>query len=929
MSADQELIAEFLVECHEGLDRVDADLIALEENPEASDRLASVFRTVHSIKGACGFLEFHRLEKLTHAGENLLVAVRDGSRAFNRDVATALLRLVDLVRRMLSAIESQGNEGEEDPTELVTRLQALLEAEDQLASPPNPSDASPAGGAELGGQALEAQASLRPTKTPAGTNPATLIPAGGEPQRPVSGSDERSSESESRAEQEPAEASGGAAESSIRVRVAQLDRLMNLAGELVLARNQILQVSSRSNDAAVTASAHRLNLITSELQEEIMKVRMQPISTLWSKLPKVVRDLSVQLGKRVRVDFAGRETEIDKRLLEAIKDPLTHLVRNACDHGIESPAERMAKGKPAEGQLLLRAFHEGGRVNIEIRDDGKGIDADLIREKLVEKGLVSRAEIGGLSEAQLIDYLFQPGFSTAKAVTNLSGRGVGMDVVRTNIERIGGTVEMQSTKGRGTTVLIRIPLTLAIIPALLVSAGRERFAIPQVNLVELVMVSGAEIKKRIQAVQGGHLFRLRGDLLPLVDVACLLAMRACWQPLSSDGDTTCNVVVVQAGDQRIGLLVDAIQDTEEIVVKPLDRNLKGINVYAGTTILGDGRIALILDVPGLAARAGVLGAQARNSSRSDGQVQQAAKPGEQYLVVRAGGRRLAFELDTIDRLEVFPAKGVERSGNGEVIQYCGKIMPVIRLARALGLPDQTPVDELHAVVLKTSRRSVGVLVESIEDISFASGVEMPIDDHPSLRRAAVIDEQVIDVVDLAALLKGEEVLTAARIQAPAEASPEKEAVLTRSAQFCTFRAADLLFGVDVLCVQEVLRGQAMTPVPLAADVVRGILNLRGQTVSAMDLRRCIGMRGEDDGRRGEGAMHVVLKTKDGPLSVIVDDVGEVLELPGIDRLAIPSHFSDGIQRVCQALIPLESDLLLLLDIERLTTLGDPQLATAA
>jgi two-component system chemotaxis sensor kinase CheA len=725
-------------------------------------------------------------------------------------------------------------------------------------------------------------------------------------------------------EHDGVETAPGAADSSIRVRVTQLDRLMNLAGELVLARNQILQMSSRSADAAVTASAHRLNLITSELQEEIMKVRMQPIATLWSKLPKVVRDLALQLDKRVRVDFVGRDTELDKRLLEAIKDPLTHLVRNACDHGIEPPAERRAKGKNEEGRLLLRAFHEGGRVNIEIRDDGRGIDPEVIREKLIEKGLVTRAEAVLLSNAALIEYVFHPGFSTAKAVTNVSGRGVGMDVVRTNIERIGGTVELHSIKGRGTIVQVRIPLTLAIIPALLVTAGEERFAIPQVNLVELLMVSGPEIKKRIQAVRGGHLIRLRGDLLPLVDVACLLGLRACWQALSGNEDASCNVVVVQAGDQRIGLLVDMIQDTEEIVVKPLDRNLKGINVYAGTTILGDGRIALILDVPGLGVRSGAINPSHKGAPKGLVEASAKSKSQDQHLVVRAGGRRFAFELDAIDRLEVFTAGSIERSGNGEVIQYCGRIMPVMRLDRALGLPEQPASEELHAVVLRTAVRTVGVLVEAIDDISYSSGVEAPIDDHRQLERSTVIDDQVVDVVDLKALFRGEQLV--ASQQDAFQTKAVRDGQQAQSAQYCTFRAAGLLFGVDVLSVQEVLRGQAMTPVPLAADVLRGILNLRGQTVTAIDLRRCIGLALVDNGRRGEGAMHVVLKTKDGPISVIVDDVGEVLELPSSANLPVPSHFSQEIQRVCLALIPLESDLLLLLDIERLITLGELQIA---
>lgn len=397
------------------------------------------------------------------------------------------------------------------------------------------------------------------------------------------------------------------ADTSIRVDVGLLDKLMNLVGELVLARNQITQFGSSQEDPAFLGTVQRLNLLTGELQAGVMKTRMQPVGSVWGKFPRLVRDLAVACGKQVRIDMEGQETELDRTIIEAVRDPLTHMVRNAVDHGIEPPAERAAWGKPAEGRLFLHALHEGGKVVIELTDDGGGIDPRRVRDKALLSGLVTPEQAARLGDRELLDLIFLPGFSTTDRVTQFSGRGVGMDVVRTNIEKIGGTVDVDSTLGRGTTIRMKIPLTLAIIPALVVSTGGDRYAIPQVSLLELVRLEGEQVRKGVEQFHGIPVYRLRGNLLPLVYLDRELGV----EPIRA-GDEI-NIVVLQADDRPFGLVVDAIRDTEEIVVKPLQKALKGIGVFSGATIMGDGNVALILDVLGLAQRAGVVsGARAGN-----------------------------------------------------------------------------------------------------------------------------------------------------------------------------------------------------------------------------------------------------------------------------------------------------------------------------
>ncbi len=717
MDGMDEIIAEFLVESHENLDQLDQDLVSLEREPGSRELLSSIFRTVHTIKGTSGFLAFGALESVTHVGESLLSRLRDGEMTLTPQLTTVLLEMVDAVRSLLATIEASGGEGDADHSELVGRLNALLDgaraeaATEHASAGDQPEDLDTPPPSVVASQPLIGELLV---ERGLGVHDLTLALVEQEigDQRPLGeilvDDGVVSLEDVSEALQAQAGARRSVADSSIRVDVDLLDALMNLVGELVLTRNQLLQRAATRQDAELQRTAHRLNLIAGELQEGVMKTRMQPIDSVWSKLPRVVRDLCVSLGKSVRVEMEGRDTELDKTILEAVKDPLTHLVRNSVDHGVESAAARIAAGKPAEGRLLLRAFHEGGQVNIEITDDGAGIDPVALRAKAVAKGMLTRAAADALGDREALHLIFAPGFSTAASVTNVSGRGVGMDVVKTNIEKIGGVIDVVSTVGQGTTVRIKIPLTLAIIPALVITAAGNLYAIPQVNLLELVRLEREQALTRIETIQGTPVCRLRGKLLPLVDLRAQLGVP------EAESETTF-IVVLAADGRQFGLVVDDIKDTEEIVVKPLGKALRGIALYAGATIMGDGRVALILDANALARQAGMVS----DSAAAAATATRAADAERAALLVLglSDGRRVALPLGAVDRLEQFALDRIERVGGHEVVQYRGEILPLVRLNQALQSYGETAEgDPMQVVVCQHRGRLVGFVVERIHDI---------------------------------------------------------------------------------------------------------------------------------------------------------------------------------------------------------------------
>jgi two-component system chemotaxis sensor kinase CheA len=546
----------------------------------------------------------------------------------------------------------------------------------------------------------------------------------------------------------------------VRINVDLLDKLMTIAGEIVLARNQILQYSQQHGDPSFHNTCRQLNLITTELQEHVMKTRLQPLGNVWNRFPRLVHDAAQACGKKVRLEMEGSETELDKTLIEAIRDPLTHLVRNAIDHGIEPPERRRSAGKPEEGCVRLRAYHEGGQVNVEISDDGGGVDPERIKHRAVEQHLITAEQAARMGTQTVLGLIFLPGFSTAPAVTTVSGRGVGMDVVKTNIEKIGGSVDVHSTVGQGTTVRIRIPLTLAIIKVLVVTSAGDRYAIPQVSIVELVRVEGEKARKGIQRVHGVLVYRYRDRLLPLVNLNQVLKIEA----NNAGEEDAVNIVVLQAADRQFGLVVDRINDTQEIVVKPLWKHLKSLACFAGATVMGDGKVALILDVFGLAQRAGAVSA---HQGWAAAETQPAlVRPAERPSVLLVEGRgrgRMAIPLSKVARLEEFPRAHIERVADRRVVQYGGQILPLLdvdAVLRAIPHLPRLPSGELpddkeavQVVVYAEHEQSVGLIVERILDIvEQDSGVQGP-SSRPGVECTAVIQGHVTEILDVEALVR--------------------------------------------------------------------------------------------------------------------------------------------------------------------------------
>ncbi len=726
---DQEMTREFLIESYENLSRLDQDLVELEKHPKDTLLLGSIFRTIHTIKGACGFLAFSILEGITHQAESLLSQLRDGERELTPALVSLILETVDATRKVLASIEESGTEGPIHFEELTNKLRVEAELMSVIESRPAPDQSA---GVASNVLKEEARGDTNPS------HPAEPVQIAIEKRVGERRAGDRRDEDDTQ--------HSAVVDSNIRVGVGLLDKLMDLVGELVLTRNQILQFNTEREDPALNATSQRLNLITTELQEGVMKTRMQPIGVVWNKLPRVVRDISIGLGKQIQLEMDGAETELDRTIIEAIKDPLMHLVRNSCDHGIESPADRVRAGKPSQGILTLRAYHEGGQVNIEVSDDGAGIDVERVRQKAIEKGLLRPERADKLTDREVLSLIFEPGFSTAQAVTNISGRGVGMDVVKSHIEKIGGVVDIFSRLGEGATVKIRIPLTLAIIPGLVITSGGERFVIPQVSLLELIRIEGDASGKHIEYVHGTPVYRRRGNLLPIAYLNEVLSLKA------ADRAEAVSMVVLQAEDRQFGLVVDGINDTQEIVVKPLGKQLKGLTLYAGATIMGDGRVALILDVLGIGQRSGVFGELREPARVADKQKAQSVVELQRLLLFRSGSfDRLAVPLSLVARLEEFPQSAIEHAGGGQVVQYRDRILPLVSLRAVLepGVSDQgMSADPVQVVVFNDRDISVGMVVDQILDVAEEAVTVRQKSTRRGLLGSAVIGKRVTDFLDL-------------------------------------------------------------------------------------------------------------------------------------------------------------------------------------
>ncbi len=695
----QELPEEFHAEVQEATDRISQALLKLENNPSDTDLIDSLYRDVHSVKGACQLFGLVEASTLFHAMESSLESIRGnkGRKMDNAHVST-LLMCLDLLNLCLTAT------GKEETLKEVNFMVSLLQPFTESVAP------------------------VQVAETVEIKTPAVVVLEKKNP-TPVSA---------------PASVENEKADTTIRVQVSLLDRLMTLMGEMVLVRNQVLQYSSKTDDLEFQNLSQKLDVVTSELQEETMKTRMQPIGNIVTKFQRVVRDLASTLDKKINLVLIGTETELDKTLIESVKDPLTHIVRNACDHGIETPELRLAAGKSETGTITIKAYHESGQVVVDISDDGKGLCREKLLKKAIEKGLVDPAQAEKISDRDVQALIFAPGFSTAEKVTNVSGRGVGMDVVKSNIEKIGGLVDISSSEGSGTKITLKIPLTLAIVPAMIVRSGEDRFAIPQVKLVELIRVEVSAIEE----VQGQKMYRLRGNILPLIDMKSVLGSESVL-----DKKDAVNIVVLNSEKHLFGLIVDEILDTADIVVKPLARFLKSISIYSGATVLGDGKVAFIMDVLGIAQKH--LGTGVHLDDRMIGQkydnMHEGSNELQEFVLIKLGAdAKHALPLASVSRMEEFKTSSIELSGHQRVVRYRGGILKIVNLNEILGYPvSELAKENTQVIVTKMDDTTIGLEVDQIIDVlSTRDPVAESISAHLLIAGNIVTTSEIIVLLDV-------------------------------------------------------------------------------------------------------------------------------------------------------------------------------------
>ena len=757
MADNEEFIAEFLIEASENLDQLDQDLIALEKQPDNPDRLGSIFRTVHTIKGTCGFFGFTKLSTVSHHGEHLLGLLRDGKLRFNKHLASLLLELVDAIRVFLSSIESTGTEGDVAFPELCQQLDAACvltdtAISDQVKEPTS----SPMTDVEQGTHDIE------DTSLNAAPTLKTEVASLADVTLPETDSLDRAPLTKTESINENIR-SANSLDATIRVDVQLLDTIVDLVGELVLARNQLR--TTVTDEPSLLDAVNRIHTVTGELQEVAMKTRMASIEQLFNKFPRIVRDVATACGKEVSLHVDGADTELDRTLIEKIRDPLTHLIRNAIDHGIEPVHTRRAADKPSSGQIFLRAFQESGQVTIEVSDDGAGISVDAVRKKAVESGLVTNDAAHDMSDERIFQFIFEPGFSTAHAVTNISGRGVGMDVVRTNIESIGGTIDISSQRGIGTVVHVRIPLTLAIIPALIVSSGNERLAIPQSYIQELVALREHGKSHVIEGLEGSPVLRLRDRLIPVVYLDRWLGLRA-WK----ERPTTGTVVVVKVDNHEFGLVVDAVTTAEDhtshatettglwfIVVKAISSLLAPMGIYSGATVMGDGSVVLILDLRGITMSADIPAHTRRGGDlqSTSEELSEFVKESARYLVCETHyGRRVAVPLNQVQRLENFLQSEIDPAGDSCFVKRDGELTQLIDPDRILHTSEKLekePTDSsIVGVILPHELGNKAIAVRRIIDVETGHGSLEKTATKSGLLGTLLVGDSATEVLDIIA-----------------------------------------------------------------------------------------------------------------------------------------------------------------------------------
>ncbi|MBI5185382.1 MAG: chemotaxis protein CheW [Nitrospinae bacterium] len=751
-SMDEGFFKEFLSETNEDLERLDREFLELEKNPADSTLIKNIFRRFHTTKASAGFLGFSKLEAITHITEDILAKCREGEMSVTPGLINLLLNSVDSIKAIMGNIGAGRSEGDKDISALLEELNrtAKAGAVSGQASKPEVKAEVPVPSAP---KTEAAPPPVKKTASPS-VQKVTAPPPQKEPAAPVQAAPAEVHEAHPAPEADSPAPSGASAvaqaDTTVRVNIELLDSLMNLVGELVLARNQLLQnlQSLQNNDLQIlNQAAQKLNLVTTELQMDIMKTRMQPIGNVFNKFPRVVRDLAKSNGKLVRLTVEGQGTEVDKTLLEAIKDPLMHIVRNSIDHGIEAPGERQKNNKPADGQLFISAYHESGQVVIEIKDDGGGINPIKVRAKAIEKGIISPAVADKMSDKELQMLIFRAGFSTAEKVTNISGRGVGMDVVKTNIEKVGGLIEVISEAGKGTTLKLRIPLTLAIIPTLIILCRGERYAIPQVNLLELVFLEGEAMDRSIEKMHGTEVYRLRENLLPLIRLRNVLQLPPKERSPNVEDDYL-YIAVLQSGSQVFGLILDDILDSEEIVVKPLVSEFKKQQVYAGATILGDGQVAMILDVAGILKNEQI--DIERISEEARAEEDEAEVESQTLLLFRVNEKEsFGIPLLLISRIEEISRDQIKTMGGKEMISYFNSLIPLIRLEKYLDITPPAPTDSYSVIVFNFNNKKVGLLANFLDDaIETYEQVDTSVFHEGGVLGAMVVNEKAILLIDI-------------------------------------------------------------------------------------------------------------------------------------------------------------------------------------
>lgn len=752
-----DLIQEFITETSESLSTLDSELVKLEQNPNDTEILGNIFRLVHTIKGTCGFLGLPRLESVAHAGENVLGKIRDKQIVVSSQAISLVLEALDCIKSIMDYLGEHGEEPKGDDSDLIRRLNIFADSNGGVYEGPGGTGVI-AAEAPPAAEEIFSIDDFKPIPATWVPDPEPEVAAMSAPviaPVPVVSPEKAVVEAPKLTPQIKQEAvekglaadpkGGGNDSASIRVNLQVLENLMQMVGELVLTRNQLMQIVRSREDNEIKAPLQRLSHITTELQEGVMKTRMQPIGNAWAKFPRLIRDLSLELSKKIDLKMVGAETELDRQLLEMIKDPLTHMVRNSCDHGLENPEQRRAAGKSETGLVTLSAYHEGGHIIIEISDDGRGINLERVKQKIIENALATETDLSQMSDKQIAQFIFRAGFSTAEKVTSVSGRGVGMDVVRANIEKIGGTVELVSRPGLGSTFHIKIPLTLAIVSVLIVEATGQRFAIPQINVVELVR-TGREGEARMEVINHSPVLRLRDKLLPLISLSQVLRMDGHSVEKSAEEKY---VVVLKIGTNDFGLIVDSIFDTEEIVVKPVSSLLKDIPVYSGNTVLGDGSVIMILDPNGIvrsiSAELGEVDATTASASP------QSAAAGQMvnFLLFRTtSGTPKAVPLELVSRLEEIDVASIEYSDGQPVVQYRGGLMALITLHS-----DPVPADgTCEVIVFNYDNKTVGLLVHEILDITLAEPKVKKASKNRLYLGSMVVQGKSTDVVDVGYLL---------------------------------------------------------------------------------------------------------------------------------------------------------------------------------